>query len=113
VLLFLLLPLGVRHRLTEVWLILFKAKAWLDLNHKMEQGEHVDSRDIKKHRNDIIRLCAEISLEPCTISGSVKEDIELFIRKLHISDSEIKNLKLGDVRGDDIVSTLKDIYTLN
>lgn len=28
-------------------LIAFKAKAWLDLNQKLEQGEHVDSRDIK------------------------------------------------------------------
>jgi hypothetical protein len=32
------------------WLIPFKAKAWLDLNEKLEHGERVDSRDIKKHR---------------------------------------------------------------
>ena len=39
-------------------LIAFKAKAWLDLKQKHAQGMHVDSRDIKKHRNDILRLSA-------------------------------------------------------
>lgn len=36
------------------WLIVFKAKAWLDLQSRLERGEHIDSRDIKKHRNDIL-----------------------------------------------------------
>lgn len=40
----------------EPFLVLFKAKAWLDLNQKLEAGEHVDSRDIKKHRNDVLRI---------------------------------------------------------
>lgn len=38
-------------------LIPLKAKAWLDLSAKREGGTgHVDSNDIKKHRNDILKL---------------------------------------------------------
>ena len=35
--------------LRHSWLIPFKAKAWLDLNARSRRGEHVDSRDLKKH----------------------------------------------------------------
>ena len=38
--------------LRHSWLIPFKAKAWLDLNERNRRGEHVDSRNLKKHRND-------------------------------------------------------------
>ena len=36
--------------------ILFKAKAWLDLSKRKANGESIDSKDIKKHKNDIFRL---------------------------------------------------------
>ena len=37
-------------------LLLFKAKAWIDLKQRAEQGELIDSRNIKKHKNDILRI---------------------------------------------------------
>ena len=37
-----------------------KAKAWLDLNDKKNAGVHVDSRDIKKHRNDVLRIALDL-----------------------------------------------------
>lgn len=37
-------------------IIPFKAKAWLDLTERKANGEHVDSRDIKKHKNDVLEL---------------------------------------------------------
>lgn len=37
-------------------LIPLKAYAWLDLNARKTAGEKVDSRDIRKHGNDVIRL---------------------------------------------------------
>ena len=41
------------------YLLLFKAKAFLDLSARKANGEHVDSRDIKKHKNDILRIAME------------------------------------------------------
>ena len=37
-------------------LIPFKAKAWLDLTERNRNGEHVDSKNIRKHKNDVFRL---------------------------------------------------------
>lgn len=37
-------------------LIQFKAKSWLDLTERKAKGEHVDSKNIKKHKNDVFRL---------------------------------------------------------
>ncbi|MDY3904982.1 MAG: hypothetical protein SO007_07350 [Candidatus Enteromonas sp.] len=37
-------------------LIQFKAKAWLDLTERKAKGEHADSKNIKKHKNDVFRL---------------------------------------------------------
>jgi len=42
--------------LTAERLIPFKAKAWLDLTEKNESGQHIDSRNITKHKNDVYRL---------------------------------------------------------
>lgn len=41
------------------WIISFKAKAWIDLRDKLEAA----SADVKKHRNDIIRIVSELPLK--------------------------------------------------
>lgn len=42
-------------------LIPFKAKAWLDLKERKLNGEQVDSKNIKKHKNDVCRLAQLIT----------------------------------------------------
>ena len=96
--------------LKHSWLIPFKAKAWLDVNARRQRGEHVDSRDLKKHRNDIIRMTAELVLERCELPGEVREDMADFIESMNVSDQEIKNLKLRGVRAEDIRQLLVDTY---
>ena len=49
------------------YLILFKMKAWIDLTARKAAGEHVDSKNIKKHRNDVIRLVAAMDPKSCMI----------------------------------------------
>ena len=44
-------------------LLLFKAKAWIDLKQRAKQGEPIDSRNIKKHKNDILRISSMMALE--------------------------------------------------
>ena len=38
------------------YLIPFKAKAWIDLSDRKAAGEQVDSKNIRKHKNDVFRL---------------------------------------------------------
>ena len=91
-------------------LIPFKAKAWLDLSERDRQGEHVDSRDLKKHRNDIIRMASELLLERCELPDEVRNDMRTFIDAMNVTDQEIKNLKLYGVKAGDIRRLLVDTY---
>ena len=96
--------------LKHSWLIPFKAKAWLDLNKRSHNGEHVDSRDLKKHRNDIIRMTADLVLERCDLPYEVRNDMARFIEEMNVTDQEIKNLRLQGVRAEDIRKVLIDTY---
>ena len=91
-------------------LIPFKAKAWLDLSERDRRGEHVDSRDLKKHRNDIIRMASELLLERCELPDEVRNDMRIFIDAMNVTDQEIKNLKLYGVKAEDIQRLLVDTY---
>lgn len=96
--------------LRHSWLIPFKAKAWLDLNERSHRGEHVDSRALKKHRNDIIRMTGELVLEKCELPEEVRNDMAQFIEEMNITDQEVKNLKLRGVKAEDIRRLLTEIY---
>ena len=92
------------------WLIPFKAKAWLDLNQRVKDGEHVDSRDLKKHCNDIIRMAAELVLVRCELPEEVKKDMRTFIEEMGLTDLAVKNLRIRNVEAAEIKQVLTDTY---
>ena len=92
------------------YLIPLKAKAWLDLSQRGQRGLKVDSRDIKKHRNDIIRLAAEFVLEPCILPEEVKEDMQSFVKAVNVTDAELKSLRIRGVKAEDIIQLLTETY---
>ena len=62
--------------LPDVFLVLFKAKAWLDLSDRKVSGQGIDEKDIRKHMNDIARLAVLLTgNESCIISESVFADV--------------------------------------
>lgn len=80
-------------------LIPFKAKAWLDLNERKKNGEHVDSKNIKKHKNDVFRLAQLITNDTRQIlSKEIADDMEAFLIAM---ENEPLDLKSIDVRGND------------
>lgn len=94
------------------YLILFKAKAYLDLKQRKDNGESVDSKNIRKHKNDILKLIAEIKLEPVRdLSINIKNDIKNFIDFLELDpyDNSIKDYGL---KTEDIISELNRIFNL-
>lgn len=94
------------------WLIPFKAKAWMDLCKKKEEGQQIDSKDIKKHRNDILRLVAELALNHCQLPEAVEKDMKDFLEKFHVTDVELKNLRVMGVHEEDIKNVLRRTYFL-
>ena len=61
-------------------LILFKIKAWLDMKERKEIGEDIDTKNIRKHKNDIFRLLASVSpTSSIKISVEIQNDVIQFI----------------------------------
>ena len=93
------------------YLILFKAKAYLDLKQMKEKGEAVDSSDIKKHKKDILRITAELMLESVSeVPAKVKLDIDTFIDLLGQDPFDSNSLKSYGLKNDDVVEVLHRIF---
>lgn len=61
-------------------LIPLKVRAWIDLKNKQKQGNQVDNKDIRKHKNDIIRIYELLSpKERVFLPEQVKQDMGQFI----------------------------------
>lgn len=97
--------------LSPEYLILFKAKAYLDLKYRKENGESVDSSDIKKHKKDILKISAELILENTDeLPGKVQTDINTFIDLLNKYPFDSNSLKSYGLKNEDIIETLHKVY---
>lgn len=97
--------------LAPVYIILFKAKAWLDLSEKKKNGFHVDEKDIKKHKNDIARLAAILNdSDVVQLPKAVAGDISEFIHQYEQEPIDMKSLKIRGVTNQQIIDKLKRIY---
>ena len=85
-------------------------RAWIDLTKRKNEGEHVNSDDIKKHKNDVFRLMNIINPDE-TVSAPevVKADIREFVSKMPQERINLKNLEL-DMELEDALQVLKDVY---
>lgn len=93
------------------YLILFKAKAYLDLKQRKDNGEKVDSNDIKKHKKDVLRIAAELMLERTqNLSASAKMDIEAFILSLEKEPFDDNSLKKYGLKNEEVIEELRKVY---
>lgn len=88
-------------------LIPFKAKAWLDLSGRKSSGEQVDSRNINKHCNDVLRLVGLLSAEPVALPLSLFQDISQFIEHLEFANIDLRALSIKGPLPD-LVSRLRE-----
>ena len=92
-------------------IILFKVKAWLDLSERKEKGEHIDSKNIKKHKNDILRLGASLEKgSTFSVAGRVREDVEIFINKIEKEPIDPRSLDIRNATFDEILDSIKICY---
>lgn len=63
-------------------LICLKAKAYVELKVRMDNGDKVDRHDLLKHLVDIIKLTLTLSdkMPPYVLNETLRENIDLFIR---------------------------------
>jgi hypothetical protein len=92
-------------------LIPLKAKAWLDLSRRKADGERVDSKDIKKHKNHVFRLSAVIDPEfAAKIPAQVTADLTAFFGHMETEDIALNSLGLPGQTRNGILAELRRIY---
>jgi len=99
--------------LAAEYIVPLKARAWIDLTGRHERGEDVSREDIKKHRNDIIRLSQIISpAERIALPDSLRADVTEFVaRALHVG-AEPKVFGVIGMTLPDVRSLLIGVYGL-
>lgn len=97
--------------LDAAYLIPFKAKAWLDLSARKASGEQIDSKNIRKHKNDIFRLSELLdkSMQIHTPKG-VFQDMQLFLQKIEGENIDLKQLGIVGQTKETILTDFKKIY---
>jgi len=92
-------------------LIPFKAKAWLDLTIRAADGQRIDSKDIRKHRNDVFRLYAIVDPEyTSTPAASIRIDMKRFVEQMGTEDVDLRAIGVGGMSTDSILVALSKRY---
>lgn len=94
-------------------LIPLKARAWLDLTGRKRRGESVDSKTIRKHRNDVFRLYR--ILDPLPVSDTprkVRDDLEHFLDWQAGENTNLKALGLGRMTVPEVVAEIRQVFGL-
>jgi hypothetical protein len=94
-------------------LIPLKARAYVDLTQRKAAGEPIDSKNIRKHKNDILRLFTllegdvRISLAP-----SLQEDLTAAFSLMEQEQPDLKALGITRMNFAEVLDGLRQIYNL-
>lgn len=91
--------------------ILFKIKAWLDMKERKESGEDIDTKNIRKHKNDVFRLLANVSpANRIESSRDIRNDVNQFIEQVKEEKPDLKNLGIRGTSLYEMLEILGDIF---
>lgn len=97
--------------LSPLHLILFKAKAWLDMTRRKTEGHAIDERDIRKHKNDIVRLAALLTgTESRILSAAVVADISAFLDHLQREPVRPSDVGIRGISFEEIIAVLTNAF---
>lgn len=97
-------------------LICLKSKAFFDLRKRKSDGEKINDKDIKKHRNDIIRLSTLLSDEKLKLPDSVYSDVIKIISDIENDPPDLKALlkefNLKTLSVEQITSQIRSVFQI-
>lgn len=74
-------------------LLCLKMHAWLNLTERANAGEAVDSRDLRKHKNDVFRLFFALQQDtPVALPDTVRSDTAKFLTALRLAPWDVTEL---------------------
>ena len=92
-------------------LIPLKAKAWLDWSDRKAAGEAVDSRHIRKHKNDVFRLSGVLlPSAKAEASAAIIADLTAFCAAMRNEDVDLKSLGLPGSKTD-VIKKIMSVYS--
>lgn len=78
------------------------------------KGETVDSKSIKKHKNDVFRLYQILNPDfDGEVPGSIKDDLREFSSRMEKEENDFKSLGLGSTDLKSILADIRKIYDLD
>lgn len=93
------------------YIILFKIRAWLDFIQQIQAGELVDSRTLKKHKNDIFRLLINVSpLTKIEVEDEINKDIVQFLVKIRDYKPELKHIGIEMLTFEELLDRIRELY---
>ena len=97
----------------ETLLIPFKARAFLDLTARAQARMSVDSKNIRKHRNDVFRLVQLLRTGvPVALPEPIRGDVQRFVDQT-ASDNSLDPKAFGvPFSRDEAVNVLREVYRL-
>nr|WP_298718614.1 hypothetical protein [uncultured Steroidobacter sp.] len=94
-------------------LIALKARAWLDLSDRKAVGGNVDSRDIRKHGNDVFRLSQLLTAElRISVATRIAEDLRRFLDGIAADGSYDPRAIQIDLASAEIIDRIRQAYLL-
>ena len=92
-------------------LIPLKAKAWLDLFGRKAVGENVDSKNVRKHKNDVFRLSVLLTPETkITVPESVYADISDFLSAMETEQIDLKEFGIRTQTKEEVLGKIAAVY---
>ena len=92
-------------------LVPLKARAWLDLKQRKAKGREIDSKDIRKHRNDVFRLYQIVDPAPLRDTPPVvAADMRRFLTEVRGETIDLKSLGIARISLDEVLAQLGRIY---
>ncbi|MBU4555743.1 MAG: hypothetical protein KJ747_02590 [Actinobacteria bacterium] len=97
--------------LAPEYIVPLKARAWIDLTERRERGEAVSRDDIKKHRNDIIRLSQLVSpAQRIALPDAIRVDLAEFVARALRDGAEPRTFGVIGMSLQDVRSLLGAVY---
>jgi hypothetical protein len=98
-------------------LICLKAKAYLDLKLRKQAGETIDEKNIKKHKNDVIRLAVLLTGNSSyALPKAVHNEMQQFMRDIEKESTDFKsigkNMGIPTLNGQLILEQIKQTFSL-
>jgi len=95
-------------------LIPLKACAYVDLLKRKARGEQVDSKNIKKHRNDIFRLFTVLERDvSINLAQSIRSDLSEALVRISEGPVDLKPLGISSLQLPELIAELKRIYSIS